>query len=188
MNNWKEKLDEEKKQSTIIKLKKLHDSVKEHPYRLGSEEKYLKSYIKLLDDLMTCFYWVISETIYKKSRGMLHDFRGAIYNLGRKYIYENEALYFIEMCIGVIHEYLETGDVLKYFTFYTGQNILKSLPRLIEYSHKLNGEYKPKFTQSQVKNALDEIKNHYKKFPPEKWDEFGIYSKEEYDFLKNYSE
>jgi hypothetical protein len=169
---------------TIEKLKELHEYIKSHPYRLESDEKYLKDYKQLLYDISHEWYLTLKEyPKYSRAINMCHDFNGAISMMPE---YANN-IYHVEMCLGVIHNFIDTEKVPYYYTYYGGDNALKSLPKFRKhiFDSKEN-KYYISLTREQVEGAIKEIEDYYKRTKKDPWYEFGIYGKSEYDFLVEY--
>lgn len=119
-------------ESSMELLIKLHDMVKEHPYRLDGERQYASDYRDLLFDLSHIAYCEIrkycDKNNIKNGTGMFHDFNGAICGLGSM-LYNQH----IERCLMVIHRFINTGVFDEYWTYYTGCNIEKGVNRIRKY-------------------------------------------------------
>lgn len=152
---------------TILEhLKELHELVKSNPYRINRDEKYLKGYEDLLDKLSHQFYLAVKETKFKDATNMIHDFNGSIRNLNSK---DSGHWYHVERCIGTIHEFLDTGEINSYWTYYTGVNIPEGLPRNIKREF-VDGKYYPVFKKHEAKEAIESVENKIKKNPKDaKW-------------------
>lgn len=114
-------------------LEELHDAVKEHPYRVNNDLKYLKSYKELLCKLSDEFYKVLEGNKYVIARNMLHDFNRDVGNLGRDWKYSSESNLHVENCISTIHDFIDTGKVL---SWYDGVNseLFKDIGRYVKYT------------------------------------------------------
>jgi hypothetical protein len=128
-------------------LSELHNLVKNHPYRVNADEKYLESYVNLLRKLSKAFRLATNETKYK-DQNMTHDFNGCINNIGREnYSLEPESVEHVERCIGTIHEFIDTGKVESYWSYSRGY-----------------GNYEMPFLR---KHIFDETQNKYFDFAKE---------------------
>lgn len=141
------------------KLKQLHDEIKEHPYRVLNEEKHLAEYKNLLYKLSDAFYFAVIETKYKVAKNLVHDFNGAITNLGRdKYRYAAINDFHIEYCIGVVHKFIDTGTIDEFQTYYPDPHFLIFLGpyRKYKWNEELNGYYLvvPKEQMNNLENEL----------------------------------
>jgi hypothetical protein len=105
-----------------VNLVELHGLVKNHPYRINGDDKYLENYKKCLFDLSHLFYEEVKKTKYKNSTNMVHDFNGSISNIGREDFNFDKDTVHVEKCIGTIHEFIDTGKVSSFWTFYRGCN------------------------------------------------------------------
>jgi hypothetical protein len=114
------------------KLIELHDIIKNHPYRVNKEDKYLDSYKKLLYKLTHKFYEVLRDSKYKNARNMIHDFNASISNIGKENYDDSMAVAHVEKCLGVIHIFIDTNKIEFFWTYYTGYNHLE-LPRNKKY-------------------------------------------------------
>lgn len=124
--DWYDSYDKQVENLSKFNLKELYIVVKEHPFRVSDDTKYLQDYQESLDNLMTCFFYQTAERFggVKSSVGnMLHDFRGAIRwidPIRLKFLKNNSnTIYYdmIERCIGVIHDYLDTGEINRIYVF-----------------------------------------------------------------------
>jgi len=136
-------------------LKQIHSNIKDHPYRLDFDKKYVDDYKKELLKLSTEFYLSVKDTRYSDASSMFHDFNCSIRNLSRPHIdiYKDHLLH-TERCLGVIHEYIDTGIVSVYYTYYTGANHL-GLPKVgtFIFDSKLN-KYFREMTNEDADNAI----------------------------------
>jgi len=108
---------------TISEYKKLHEDIKNHRYRENLDKKYLESYKNLLGTLSDNFYFLTRDTKFKASSRFLHDFNLCTLNLGRDGVVGDFAQQHIERCIGVIHNFIDTGEVSYYYdTFKNPKN------------------------------------------------------------------
>jgi hypothetical protein len=99
----------------------LHERIKNHPYRLSGQISHLKSYKELLWKLSEVFYRVVKSTKFKMATNMVHDFNGAVNNLGREN-YKNQILndLHVENCLSVVHEFIDNETISKFYTLYFG--------------------------------------------------------------------
>jgi len=114
------------------KLIELHDNIKNHPYRLNREEKYLAVYKRLLFDLSEKFYEELQTSKYKNATNMIHDFNASVANIGRENYNDSMAVAHVERCLGTIHIFIDTNKVESFWTYYTGCNHYE-LPRNKKY-------------------------------------------------------
>lgn len=139
----------------LSKLIELHEVVKNHPYRINSEDIYMKSYRDALFSLSHEFSLRVVETIYNDSQNMVHDFNHSILAWTFNTIHQNLHLAHIEKCIGVIHNFIQTNKVEYYYTFYVEENTL-GLPHNKKY---VWDEKKEKYflylTLKEYDNAID---------------------------------
>ena len=56
------------------------------------------------------------------TKEMYHDFSTCITAIQRGFS-TPETIEHIERCIGTLHEYLKYGNITKFYTYYTGDNI-----------------------------------------------------------------
>jgi hypothetical protein len=164
----------------LDKLIELHDIIKMHPYRLQFEKAYMNNYQKALYELSDTWYKVMkNHPKFKDSNWMLHDFNGSIMGLNHSHI---------ERCLGIIHRFIDTGEVPVFYTHYTGCNILKSMNRLRKYVYNAeSNKYIPQYSKEEVENSINEIKEYYKG-SDKKIHEFGMYSQHWIDFLTDYKQ
>jgi hypothetical protein len=102
--------------TTLEDLRKKHNEIKRHPYRENFEDKYVAGYKELLYRLGDFFYDVVKETKYKASTRFIHDYNLYIGNLDRdSKSLRDFAGKHTDMCIGVIHTFIDTGEVLFYY-------------------------------------------------------------------------
>jgi hypothetical protein len=148
---------------SIEKLKELHSIIKNHPYRISSDEKYLESYRNLLIDLSSEFYTEVIKTKYKDSKNMIHDFNGAIYNIHRSnYSLLSETIQYVEMCIGTIHRFIDTGIVESYWTFYSGANNF-NMPICKEFIFdEIKNKYFLYLTEKEFNKSIEWLENRCK--------------------------
>lgn len=110
---------------SLEEFEELHDKIKQHPYRLNREEKYIKSYAELCYELSDQFWYHTRESKYKNASRMIHDFNLWIANLNRIDKEGNPvtkvrdfADYHVERCISAIHHFIDTGKADYYFDFF----------------------------------------------------------------------
>lgn len=131
------------------KLKKQHELIKNHPWRLNHEERFTKSFTKELDKLLDLFYEAGTNSSYfyhELSSNMWH-LQNGYYSEGLhgtkddKDIYFGELIKAIELGITTIHQYIVDGSFDSYYTYYTGCNHDKKEGR---WSHfiKVNNKWK----------------------------------------------
>jgi len=131
---------------TLEMCRKAHMGIKEHPWRLSGDAKYVKSYCKLLEDFITATYWLAeklnhNDLSYKVISGMNHDLHGSIHRLERYNgqprkqrnddgsIEDDSTVAHIECCIQVIHRFLNQEPIDTYWTYYTGCNNIPGVRR-----------------------------------------------------------
>lgn len=133
------------------RLKEIHDLVKLHSYRRTLDKKDWDEYSHLLYKLGDLFYDEIKDTQYKSSSIMVHDLFGSIRRNP-----DNQTIRYIENCIGVIHEFIDTGKVLKFQTYYTGSNKLQNSPRIHNFVWT-GDKYKLNLPKEVAQLCVDEI-------------------------------
>lgn len=165
-------------------LKLAHDTVIHHPFRKENQDQYLKGYQNCLQKLTEEFWKVIkTDPLYQNAGNLIHSFRWAIY----KFTTDPEAFILIERNLGVIHHYIDTGEIPEWYSYYPGCNILKSLPR--DVTHRFNPEtqsYYPVYTRQEVQNAIAEIKQSWIDHPIYKNYKFHPHSPDQLDYLEHY--
>ncbi len=143
-----------------MNLKETHDAVKNHPYRLANDEKYLKSYRDLLYSLSHKLVVELKEDklLFRAVMIMNHDFNGAIFNNNTEHI---------ERCLGVVHRFIDTGEIPEVYSYYTGGNNNPCLDRLRKFvlDPEWDGGYRPVFTKEEIVRGLDYIFYWRKKHP-----------------------
>lgn len=115
------------------KLKKIHENIKEHRYRLNNEERYRKAYGKLLYDLIKHFYEVAKNDLKGGFGFFIHEAYSVAWNLkesdssytkfykdGKEM--DKDIIIAAELIIGDIHRYIKTGKIDKLHLYYTGCN------------------------------------------------------------------
>ena len=151
-------------------LTELHDAIKIHPYRLSFEDKYFDSYKKLCFQLLEEFFskiesseeYVSSGTnkpSWKFYPGFYHDFSWSISNLHSN----KDALIHFEICLGIVHIFIDTNSIPVYYTYYSGSNILKAMSRRrkIIYDDNLKC-YSSTFSEEELNECIKEIEDFHK--------------------------
>lgn len=173
-----------------MNLSELHDVVKNHPYRLSEDDKYLDSYRKLLYDLAEQFYREIVKTEFSGAKEMIHDFNCAISNGLRENASYNQNNYIIhiERCIGTIHEFINTGKVEKFYTYYSGANITPGINRVTEwiYDPDYKKGFRPLYSLTELNEAIKAIEYMQETKPEYKKHKWHTFSTEELEFFKDY--
>lgn len=124
------------------KLKKLHDKVKEHHFRIGRNKRYAKSYGKLLKQLLDEFEATLKQTKIWNRENIWMFFHEAWSNafhfeMGDKTYTEipsgwkcgdeaqmdKDIMIETEKIIGDIHKFIKTGEFDTFHTYYTGCNV-----------------------------------------------------------------
>jgi len=128
------------------KLKDLHEKVKKHPYRLHNNNKYLKSYKRILEKFFDAFYKRIKNIPMDCKGSMIHELLSLTFSLGFDYkdntIDNGQVIITLEQNIGCIHKYILTGKFDVFYTYYTGCNYNKKLGRKCKITIKDNGKSK----------------------------------------------
>jgi hypothetical protein len=115
-------------------LEKQHEIVKNHPYRLNHEEQYKKSFCKEMKKLCELFWDVTTESFfYHEVASNLWHIEEGYYDEREVNIKFSELIKAIELAIGTIHKYIETGKFEEYWTYYTGDNDNKDRNRWSQY-------------------------------------------------------
>lgn len=115
------------------KLKKQHDIVKNHPYRLNHDTSLWKSFYNELDLLETYFYEACKERdidcfhfcheLLACARHIQSDIESDMT------IDHGEVIRSVELGIAAIHKFIETGEFLEYYYYYLGCNYDRSRGR-----------------------------------------------------------
>ncbi len=170
----------EQNEATLEKLKELHEIVKFHPFRLDNETR-VEEYCKLLHELSECFYWCVQKTEYKLSKNMTHDFNASATALTYNSKHKNGHLLNIERGLGVIHNFINTGKIPKFYDYYPESSIGIDIR---EYIYVGDGKYEWNLNPNQAEKILALIKEHYNGIiPPPVWDKYGYKTKEMYDLV-----
>ena len=132
------------------KLIELHKKVKNHRFRLNNEERYLKSYQKLLESFLVEFWEELKKADSEVGCGYFyHEFIGNIDGLSFDYTnsYDDgkdmskDIILAVEKCIGNIHKFIETGKFNEFSTYYQGCNFDKKEGRWSTYKY-IKGNWK----------------------------------------------
>jgi hypothetical protein len=154
------------------RLIELHGLVKNNPYRVNADEKYLKGYRELLHKLSHEFYLEVKETKYRNSYNMCHDFNGSINNVGRTDYDCSEDVAHVERCIGTIHYFIETKTVPYFYTYYKGCNdyqlprvgkhvFVDDLGKYVMFAKKEEFDKSIKWLENKIKMSEEYVKKHY---------------------------
>lgn len=163
-------------------LSNIHDAVKNHPWRMEFQDKYLKDYRSLLYKFSGKFFDIIKNSEQTKIAehppyGFEHDFNSAIFGLPQEY-----AIIHVERCIGSIHKFIDTNNFDEYYTYYSGCNIFKSFCRLRKFVWN-SKNWIPIYTKEELEGAIKETED-YLLNKNGKFDDYGRYTKTTYEYLK----
>ena len=163
------------------KLSKLHDTIKNHPYRMEFESQYLPSYRKLLYKFSEQFF----ECIKNSQQGRIaknlpynfeHDFNSAIFSFPNEW-----AIIHVELCISCIHRFIDTNRLEEYYTYYNGCNKFKSFSRKRKFVWEKN-HWAPIYTKEELIGAIEEVEEYKNK--KGKFNDWGIFTEDTYKYLK----
>ena len=94
-------------------LIKLHELVKEHPFRINNDKKYLRSYINTYRNFIKQFWKDFPYDKNDKQRCgldmMVHDLYKILYKIQYNNDYSSRDLQFIEVALSAHHLYMDYG-------------------------------------------------------------------------------
>ena len=108
-----------KKSEAIQELRRVHDALKEHPYRYNFSKEYEKSYAKLLYDLSGAWGKLIhwsdvaddEKKLLQKYGAWIHNYNASLFGYR---VYRNLIPYY-ESVLSATHRYIETGDLSSFY-------------------------------------------------------------------------
>ena len=121
----------------VDRLREVHDLVKKNKFRVNGHQRYLKGYQKLLNRLMYIFGEMQLEAYPAGEEN--REYRANIFYFGHEFSgntrylrHEDENPYDVErfsmtqlrlvmeMNIGLIHRFIDTGEFKEFYTYYAG--------------------------------------------------------------------
>ena len=94
----------------MIKLEELHNLVKEHPFRTNNDNKYLVSYLELLDKFFKEFRKTFLDLTNKQYLGldrMTHDLNATLWKCKKYKTITPIQLQYLEAGLTVYHHYMD---------------------------------------------------------------------------------
>lgn len=153
---------------SVDEIRVMHDALKSHPYRVNREAALKRSY---LDLYWECFeacrihFDYLSNQPDVKWEGKITEqcFHQAYHdiNFGRidRIKMDPQRFMLFELTLSMIHTALDTGKVDYYWTYDTGVNLLKGLPRLSKWEYDwAEGKWHSTYNVRQLTEALADFK------------------------------
>lgn len=154
-------------------IQELHDAIKRHPFRINKDLQYQKEYGQLFwDCFLKCYeYTKAHELDDDKSKVTKDCFYKAYHDCNSVYtqtkfykdcVIAGDSMMLLEHTIGMIHRFIDYGWVDYYWTYYTGCNILRGLPRLTKWVYE--DKWHSNYTSHEIEEALVDFKEKVSKW------------------------
>lgn len=160
------------KKEILDKLREAHDKVKNHPFRDSLDTRYCKSYKDALYDMSEVWGEIIYnskfDTEYEAKRyyafgGWIHNYRARL-QMYYPYTFPMSLLDYYEQMLQVTHEYLDTGNIDRYYSLVDVEKdgeriwIIERYEWITEESICIKSKILPRYLPVKHKLVVDEDK------------------------------